>query len=110
MCAGKINKMTDTTIVTKIGDYEITFNTKKAEYTNGVVMPGDSVTVHYIGDLKEKWARALLIRLIPSQSNVVNAVHDSSKELMTAPKSEEDVKQLEEFVKKEKEDRRKGKK
>lgn len=106
VCSGKIDKMTDTTIVTKIGDYDITFDTKKAEYTHGAVMPGDSVTIHYIGDLKEKWGRALLVYLIPAKGNVVDAVYDESKELKTAPMSEEDARKLKEFVKKEKEERR----
>ena len=64
-CAGKIKNMTDTTIVANMGDYDITFDIKKAEVSNGAVMPNDSVLIHYVGDLSEKKATALVIKLIP---------------------------------------------
>ena len=108
VCSGQISRMSDTTIVAKIGDYDITFNTKKAEYTHGAVMPGDSVMIHYVGDLKEKKAIAAIVYLIPPKGNVVEAGYNPSKKLETAPLDEEDVKSMDEFVKKVKEDRKKG--
>lgn len=108
VCSGLVDRMSDTSIVTKIGDYSITFDTKKAKYTNGVVMPGDSVTIHYVGDLKEKHATAAIVYLIPPKGNVVNAVYDPNKELKTAPMSEEDAKNLDEFVKSVMKDRARG--
>lgn len=107
VCSAKIDTMTDTTIVTKIGDYKITFDTKEARYTNGAVMPGDSVTVHYVGDLKEKHAVAAIVYLIPPKGTEVEAVYDPTKELKTTPMSEEDAKELDEFIKAEKKHRSK---
>lgn len=95
-------------MVTRIGDYKITFDTKHAKCDNGMVMAGDSVVVHYVGDLKEKKALAALIRLIPPQGNIIKAGYDPTKELKTAPMSDEDAKKLDKFVKKVKEDRRRG--
>lgn len=108
VCSGLIDHMSDTTITTKIGDYDIIFDVRKARYTNGAVMPGDSVTIHYIGDLKEKHAVAAVVYLMPPVGDVVEAGYDPSKELLTSPKSEEDVKKLDEFVEKVKADRRRG--
>ena len=73
-CAGKIKNMTDTTLVANMGDYDITFDIKKAEVSNGAVMPNDSVLIHYVGDLSEK-------------------------KLVTKPMTKEEVKENEEFVK-----------
>lgn len=98
VCAGKIDHMSDTTIVVKIGDYDITFDVKKARYTNGVVMPGDSATIHYVGDLKERHAVAAIVYLMPAKGTVVDAVYDPTKELKTAPMSKEDAKELDDFV------------
>jgi len=108
VCSAVVEQMTDTTMVTKIGSYSITFGTRQARYDNGAVMAGDSVIVHYVGDLKERHATAALIRLIPPKGNVVEAVYNPDKELETTPMSDEDAKKLDEFVRKVKEDRRKG--
>lgn len=98
-CAGKIKDMTDTTIIANMGDYDITFDIKKAEVTNGAVMPGDSVVVHYIGELSEKKATALVIKLIPPKGKVVEAVYDPNKKLETKPMTKEEVKEMNDFVK-----------
>ena len=98
-CAGKIKSMTDTTIVTNIGDYDITFDIKKAEVSNGAVMPGDSIVVHYIGELSEKKATALVIKLIPPKGKVVEAIYDPNKKLETKPMTKEEVKEMNDFVK-----------
>lgn len=98
-CAGKIKNMTDTTIVANMGDYDITFDIKKAEVSNGAVMPNDSVLIHYVGDLSEKKATALVIKLIPHKGNVVEAIYNPNKKLETKPMTKEEVKENEEFVK-----------
>lgn len=87
-------------MLTKIGDYDIAFDIKKAEYSNGAVMLGDSVTVHYIGDLKEKKGRAVLIYLMPKPGRVVEAVYDPSKKLEVSerPLTEEEIKATKQFV------------
>lgn len=94
--------MTDTTMVTSMGDYAITFDTKKAQYTNGAIMDGDSVVIHYVGDLKERKAKAAIVKLIPKKGRVVEAVYDPSKELEVSeqPMSKDEEKHLEGFVKK----------
>lgn len=94
--------MTDTTMVATMGDYAITFDTKKAQYTNGAIMDGDSVVIHYVGDLKERKAKAAIVKLIPKKGRVVEAVYDPSKELEVSeqPMSKDEEKHLEGFVKK----------
>lgn len=84
-----------------IDKYDIKFDIKKTRYDNGAVMKDDSVVIHYTGDLREKKARALLVRLVPRKGTVVKAVYDPSKELITDqnPMSEEQVKKLEKFAK-----------
>lgn len=101
-CSGKVAKMTDTTMVTTMGDYAITFDIKKAQYTNGAIMDGDSVLIHYVGDLKERKAVAAIVKLIPKKGHVVEAVYDPSKELEVSdrPMTKEEERHLEGFVKK----------
>lgn len=99
VCTAKVQEVTDSTSMkTMIGDYEITFDMSKARLTNGAVMPGDSVRINYIGDLKERKAKALIVYLIPKPGNVVDAVYDPNKELLTKPMDPEDKKRLDEFV------------
>lgn len=92
--------MSDTTLVAQIDKYDIVFDTKKARIDNGAVMIGDSVTVHYIGDLREKKARALLLCLIPKKGTVVEAVYDPSKELKVKeePMSDEQIEAIEKYA------------
>lgn len=84
-----------------IDKYDIRFDISKARYDNGAVMVNDSVNIHYIGELREKKALALLVSLIPKKGTVVEAVYDPSKELITTPDpmSEEQAKKLEKFAK-----------
>jgi len=94
----KLNGVTDSTIVTKIDGHEIVFSIKEATFDNGMVMAGDSVTVHYVGDMGQGTARALLIKLIPRKGHVVNAVYDPSKELKTDSLSDTDLKSMHEAI------------
>jgi len=100
-CAGKIKELNDTVMVASIGDYDIAFDIRKAECDNGAVMLDDSVTVHYIGDLKDRKARALLIHLMPQPSRVVDAVYDPSKKLEVSERAltDEELKAARQFVK-----------
>ncbi|MDO4159420.1 MAG: hypothetical protein Q4D41_03070 [Prevotellaceae bacterium] len=99
ICKGKVKSATDSLIVAQLGDYEIKFDAKQAEYTHGAVMAGDSVRINYVGDLKTKRVKAVIVYLIPEQGNVVDAVYDPNKELKTAPMDEAKRKDLEDFVK-----------
>lgn len=94
--------MTDTTMITGIGDYDITFDIKKAKFTNGAVMVEDSVTIQYVGDLKKLKATAAIVHLMPKKGRVVQAVYDPSKELEIdeKPMTKEEEKSLQNFVKK----------
>ena len=56
------------------------------------------VRINYIGDLKERKAKALVVYLIPKPGNVVDAVYDPGKELLTKPMDPEDKRRLDEFV------------
>lgn len=96
--AVKIESMTDTTFVSKIDGRSITFDIKKAQYDNGFVMSDDSVVVYYVGDLRDGKVIAAVVRLIPKKGNVVDAVYDPSKDLKTAPMSEEEQKSFEKGI------------
>ena len=95
---GKVKKMTDSTLVAIIDKYDIVFDIKDARYDNGAVMFGDSVIIHYVGDLREKKAKALLFKLIPQPGKVVEAVYDPSKELVTAPMTPDEKKQFDKGI------------
>lgn len=102
-CSGRINRLNDTLMVMQIGDYTIDFDIRKARYTNGAILSGDSVNVDYTGDLRQKKAKALTVSLIPPVGTVVDLSEmDTTKELLVAPKSPEQVKALREFVEGEK--------
>ena len=95
---GKVKKLNDSTMVATIDKYDITFDMKHVRFDNGVVIPGDSAVIHYIGDLRDKKATALLIRLIPPKPRVAEAVYDPSKKLETTPMTKEQIKQHEEAL------------
>ena len=97
---GTVKSMKDSTMMVAIGKYDIRFDVSKARYDNGAVIKDDSVVIHYIGDLRDKEAKALLVRLVPRQGTVVEAVYDPSKELITDPNPmpEEQAKKLEKFA------------
>jgi len=107
---GHIKEMTDTSMVVVIDNYDITFVTKQAKYDNGAMMPGDSVAIHYVGDLREKHAVAALVKLIPPQGNYVKPGYDPTKELKTAPMSEEEAKKFDDLIEHDKARRAKAKK
>lgn len=90
--------MTDTTMVAKIDGHDITFDIKQAKYDNGFVMAGDSVTVFYVGNLRDGKVTAGLIRLIPRKPHIVDVKFDDSKELKTKTMTEEETKTFDEGV------------
>lgn len=85
VCTGHVNSLNDSVMVLQIGEYEVSFDVVKARLTNGAVIPGDSVNVDYIGDLRKKQARAILINLIPPKGTVIDNTVDTTKELLTRP-------------------------
>lgn len=80
-CSGHIKEQTDSTLVIVTGGADVTLDIMSTRYDNGLVMVGDSVNVHYVGDLRSKSVRAMLIRLVPRKGRVIDAVFDPSKEL-----------------------------
>lgn len=108
--SAKITSMTDTTINATVGEDEIVFNTKKASYSNGAVMPDDSVVIYYVGNLSHKKATAAVVSLIPPKGTIVEVGNDTSKELKTVPMTDEEVKEFDDFVEHEKQRRAAGKK
>ena len=61
-------------------------------------MVGDSVRVNYIGDLKEKKAKAVIVYLMPQKSNVVTAGFNPDAELETKPMTSEEKESFDKFV------------
>lgn len=97
---GVVKRLTEKELIATIDKYEIKFDITKAKEDNGALMAGDSVVIHYIGDLREKQARALLMRLIPKQGTIVEAVYDPSKELIVKKDTSKASKErIEKFLK-----------
>ena len=97
---GVVKRLTEKELIATIDKYEIKFDITKAKEDNGALMAGDSVVIHYIGDLREKQARALLLRLIPKQGTIVEAVYDPSKELIVKKDTSKASKErIEKFLK-----------
>ena len=91
---GKIKKMTDSTIVATIDKYDVVFDSKQAKFDVGAVMTGDSIKIHYIGNLRDKKAKAVLVALIPRIGNTITIGFDPSKELKTGEMTEEEKETL----------------
>ena len=102
-CSGSIYELNDTVLTAKIGEYKVAFDITQTRYDNGLVQPGDSVTVHYIGDIRDKKAKAVIINLIPRKGNmmIITDKPDLTKELKTADKNvtDEEQKAFDDFVK-----------
>lgn len=95
---GVIMGQTDSTVTLIINQNKVVFDTKQCRYTNGAVMIDDSVKIDYVGDLSEKQATALIIYLHPKPGRWVDAKYDPTKELKTKPMTEEEKKNLDDFV------------
>lgn len=95
-----MRNISDTTAVVKVDKYDIVFDTEQARFDNGAIMQEDSVTVHYIGNLRDKKVKALLVRLMPKKGTVVEAVYDPSKELKVKeePMSDQQVEAIEKYA------------
>lgn len=101
-CSGSIKELNDSVMTTRIGEYEVAFDITQTRYDNGLVQPGDSVNVHYLGDLRSKKAKAVIINLVPRKGKVVDVTGepDFTKELKTKgqPMSAEEQKAMDDFV------------
>lgn len=100
-----ITEMTDTTITAKVENDSMLFSTKKATYTNGAVMSGDSVVIYYVKGFGKKHATAAVVELIPPKGTIVEVGTDTTKELKAVPMTDEEVKEFDNFVEHEKQRR-----
>ena len=99
VCRAKVKRLTDTTVVATIDKYEIVFDAKNTRFANGALIPGDSAIVSYLGNLRDKKAQALIIELIPPKGHYMTPGFNPNNELKTAPRSEKDIRDTENFLK-----------
>ena len=98
MSKGKVKRMTDSTVTVTIDKYDIVFHAKEAHFANGALIPGDSTIVSYIGNLRDKEAKALIFELIPPKGHYLEPGYDESKKLETAPMTEKEKNDMDEFI------------
>lgn len=87
---GKVVRFDKTVMVVSVDESEYTLNIQDARFSRDVALAGDSVSIHYLGDLSDN-ARAMLISRIPTASKVVEVGYDASKELLTAEPDSTDI-------------------
>lgn len=99
-CSGKVSSFDADQLILEIGDYSIDFNLANLANSDAI-MPGDSVIVEYVGDLKEKHADAFGIKLITKQGTFIDNKVDYSKVLLidSVPMTPEQIKSMEASVK-----------
>ena len=95
---GKVKRMTDSTVTVTIDKYDIVFHAKEAHFANGALIPGDSTIVSYIGNLRDKEAKALIFELIPPKGHYIEPGYDENKKLETAPMTDKEKRDMDEFV------------
>ncbi|MBQ3753707.1 MAG: hypothetical protein II864_09215 [Prevotella sp.] len=86
--SGLVDEINDSVMVLKIDGSKVHFDVTAASFTHGAVMYGDSVIVHYTGDLSKKRALAEAVYLIERPGTIVEVKEgeiDSTKELLTRP-------------------------
>ena len=69
--SGLVDEINDTSMIVKIDGSKVKFDISVASFTHGAVMYGDSVIVHYVGDLSMKRALAETVYLIDRPSRIV---------------------------------------
>ena len=92
--SGIVDEINDSVMIARIGADKVKFDITTASFTNGAVMYGDSVIIHYVGDLSKKRALAKSIYLIVRPGTVVELKEgeiDSTKTLETRPVENKDV-------------------
>ena len=110
-CRALVDEINDSVLVGKIDGSKIKFDVRDASFTHGAVMYGDSVIIHYIGDLSMKRALAESVFLLDRPGKIIEVPKDPAKrdknvELLTRPsdpskrlRDEEGVKAAELFAK-----------
>ncbi len=93
---GLVDEINDSAMVVKIDGSKVKFDITVAAFTHGAVMYGDSVIVHYVGDLSMKRALAETVYLLERKGTVIElpkdpAKRDTTAELVTKPVDPKDV-------------------
>ena len=89
-CRALVDEINDTVLVGKIDGSRVSFDIREASFTHGAVMYGDSVIIHYIGDLSMKRAFAESVFLLERKSQIIEIPKDPEKrdttvKLLTKP-------------------------
>jgi len=98
---GLVDEINDSVMVLKIDGSKVHFDITAASFTHGAVMYGDSVIVHYTGDLSKKRALAEAVFLIERPGTIVELKEgevDSTKELLTRPAEEGELEELDNLI------------
>lgn len=95
-CEGRVKDVNDSVMVVKISDYEVSFDTKDLQYTNGFVIANDSVVMHYVGNLRSKKVKGLVVRVVPAKSRIVTVGVDPTKELKSRPYENDSIRKAQE--------------
>jgi hypothetical protein len=100
---GIVDEINDTAMVVRtVSDGKVKFDITVASFTHGAVMYGDSVIVHYAGDLSKKRALAESVFLIYRQGTIVEIKHgevDEKNQLKTRPVEKEALNDLDNVIK-----------
>jgi len=96
-CSGVVTYILNDTMKMKVGNKDAIFFIKGVDYDGGVVVVNDSAEITYVGSNLN--GRAVLIRLIPPKSHIIDIKKDTTKELMTSPASPERIKKFKKFIK-----------
>ena len=98
---GLVDEINDSVLVARIDGSKVNFDIRDASFTNGAVMYGDSVIIHYVGDLSKKRALAEAVYLIARTGVIVEIKEneiDSTAELQTRPASPDQVKSIDKLI------------
>ena len=87
-CKGKLWAITDSALIVSVDGDSVCFESSDLQVAgNDVIIPGDSLSIQYIGRLSGR-CKALVVSPI-IKSRVVDGKFDPTKELITAPAEEE---------------------
>lgn len=104
-CRALVDEINDSVLVGKIDGNKVKFDISEAAFTHGAVMYGDSVIIHYIGDLSMKRAFAESVFLLERKSQIIEIPRDPAKRDTTAELKVRPIDKQEMTVKKSKGDR-----
>ena len=98
-CTGLVDEINDSAMVVKVDGSKVKFDILQAKFSNGAVTFGDSVIVHYVGDLDDSYAVAELVYLMirPSKTVPVGVV-DTTLELLTRPAEGNPSKDIDQLI------------